>query len=47
MEKVGGDMVMDAYRAWRRVESDEAKFRMASAIEWPQHGSILHSRYLL
>ena len=31
MEKVGGVMVMDAYRAWRQVESDEGKLRMVSA----------------
>jgi hypothetical protein len=31
MEKVGGVMVMDAYRVWRRVESNEAKLRMVSA----------------
>ena len=31
MEKVGGDIVWDAYRAWHRVESSEAKLRMVSA----------------
>jgi len=32
MEKVEGDIVWDAYRAWRQVESDEAKLRMSRAI---------------
>ena len=31
MEMVGGVMVMDTYRVWRRVESDEGKLRMVSA----------------
>ena len=41
MEKIGGDMVWDAYRAWRPVESNEAKLRMVSA-----NNSIPLSRYL-
>ena len=31
MEKVGGDIVWDAYRSWRPVESDESKLRTVSA----------------
>lgn len=42
MEKVGGDMVWDAYRAWRPVESDEAKLRMVSAKGHNMVRSYIH-----
>jgi len=42
MEKVGGVMVMDAYRAWRRVGSDEAKLRMVSANDHNTVRSCIH-----
>ena len=42
MEKVGGLMAMDAYRAWRRVESNEAKLRMVSANGYNTFRSCIH-----
>ena len=43
MEKVGGVMVMDAYRVWRRVESNEAKLRMVSANGYNTVRSCIHA----
>ena len=42
MEKVGGDIVWDAYRAWRQVESDEAKLRMVSVNGYNMVRSSIH-----
>jgi len=42
MEKVRGVMAMDAYRAWRRVGSDEAKLRMVSTNDHNTIRSYVH-----
>ena len=42
MEKVGGVMVMDAYRVWRRVGSDEAKPCTVSSNDHNTVRSCIH-----